>query len=198
MAPSNVHILHPTSPPLAGYLRVGHTGHHKLAALHAADRPGSIPARLKVDLSGLAQNRTTTDSRRRRESGIYGRWYNVAGLVRVGGSPIQRRVRREAQSTQRRKDWRFARWSEAPQAPQRCQTCCRPYFISLRALRTSEDSALNRPAANRTDHAHSGRRRESDIISAGISCLVSISASPLFRGNRPRSGGMSIIQAGRP
>jgi hypothetical protein len=38
VSPSNVHILHPSSPPLAGYLRVGHTGHHKLEALHAADR----------------------------------------------------------------------------------------------------------------------------------------------------------------
>lgn len=38
MVPSNVHILHPASPPLAGYLRVGHTGHQKLEALHAADR----------------------------------------------------------------------------------------------------------------------------------------------------------------
>ena len=166
MTPSNVHILHPTSPPLAGYLRVGHTSHHKLEALHAADRPGSIR--------------------------------NVAGLVRVGGSPIQRRVRREAQSTQRRRDWRFARWSEAPQAPQRCQTCCKPSFISLRALRTSEDSALNRPVAKRTGRAHSGRRRESRTISAGISRLVSISASPLFRGNRPGSGGMSVIRGGRP
>jgi hypothetical protein len=40
MAPSNLHVLHPTTPPLAGYLRVGHTGHHKLEALHAADRLG--------------------------------------------------------------------------------------------------------------------------------------------------------------
>jgi hypothetical protein len=40
MTPSNVHILHPTSPTLASYLRVGHTGHHKLEALHAADRLG--------------------------------------------------------------------------------------------------------------------------------------------------------------
>jgi hypothetical protein len=40
MTPSNVHILHPTSPLLAGFLRVGHTGHHKLEALHAADRLG--------------------------------------------------------------------------------------------------------------------------------------------------------------
>ena len=40
MTPSNIHILHPTSPPLAGFLRVGHTGHHKLEALHAADRLG--------------------------------------------------------------------------------------------------------------------------------------------------------------
>jgi hypothetical protein len=36
-----------------------------------------IPARLKVDLSGLAQNRTTSDSGRRRESGNYERWYNI-------------------------------------------------------------------------------------------------------------------------
>ena len=56
----------------------------------------------KVDLSGLArENRTTTDLGRRRELGIYGRWCNVAGVVRVDGSPIQRRIRREAQSTQR-------------------------------------------------------------------------------------------------
>lgn len=40
MAPSNVHILHPSNPPLAGFLRVGQTGHHKLEALHAADRLG--------------------------------------------------------------------------------------------------------------------------------------------------------------
>jgi hypothetical protein len=40
MTHSNVHILHPTSLPLAGFLRVGHTGHHKLEALHAADRLG--------------------------------------------------------------------------------------------------------------------------------------------------------------
>ena len=30
MTPSNVHIIHPTSPPLAGFLRVAHAGHHKL------------------------------------------------------------------------------------------------------------------------------------------------------------------------
>lgn len=42
MTASNVHILHPTSPPLAGYLRIGHTGQHKLEALHAADRLGFI------------------------------------------------------------------------------------------------------------------------------------------------------------
>jgi hypothetical protein len=40
MTPSNIHILHPTNPLLAGFLRVGHTGHHKLEALHAADRLG--------------------------------------------------------------------------------------------------------------------------------------------------------------
>jgi hypothetical protein len=40
MIPPNVHILHPNFAPLAGFLRVGHTGHHKLEALHAADRLG--------------------------------------------------------------------------------------------------------------------------------------------------------------
>ena len=40
VTPSNIHILHPTDPSLAGFLRVGHTGHHKLEALHAADRRG--------------------------------------------------------------------------------------------------------------------------------------------------------------
>ncbi len=52
MTPSNVHILHPTSPPLAGFLRVGHTGHHKLEALHAADRLGF--ARLVFDAAYAA------------------------------------------------------------------------------------------------------------------------------------------------
>jgi hypothetical protein len=40
MSPSNVHLLHPPPPPLAAYLRVGHTGHHKLEALYAANRLG--------------------------------------------------------------------------------------------------------------------------------------------------------------
>jgi hypothetical protein len=40
MTPSIVHIPHPATPPLSGFLRVGHTGHQKLEALHAADRLG--------------------------------------------------------------------------------------------------------------------------------------------------------------
>ena len=40
MTPSNIHILHPTSPPVAGFLRLGHTGRHTLEALYAADRLG--------------------------------------------------------------------------------------------------------------------------------------------------------------
>jgi hypothetical protein len=36
--PAQIHLLHPHSPPLSGFLRVGHTGHRKLEALHAAGR----------------------------------------------------------------------------------------------------------------------------------------------------------------
>jgi hypothetical protein len=35
---AEVHVLHPLSTPLGGFLRVGHTGHRKLEALHAAGR----------------------------------------------------------------------------------------------------------------------------------------------------------------
>jgi hypothetical protein len=35
---ATVHHLHPPCPPLAGFLRVGHTGQKKLEALHAAGR----------------------------------------------------------------------------------------------------------------------------------------------------------------
>jgi hypothetical protein len=35
---ATLHHLYPTSPPLAGFLRVGHTGQTKLEALHAAGR----------------------------------------------------------------------------------------------------------------------------------------------------------------
>src|SRR5271165_2651809 len=35
---ATVHVLRPQSPPIAGYHRVGHTGHRKLLDLHAAGR----------------------------------------------------------------------------------------------------------------------------------------------------------------
>lgn len=35
---AKVHILHPHSPPIGGFLRVEHTGHRKLEAVHAAGR----------------------------------------------------------------------------------------------------------------------------------------------------------------
>lgn len=35
---ATLHILHPKSPPLAGFLRLGHTGHRKLAELLASGR----------------------------------------------------------------------------------------------------------------------------------------------------------------
>jgi hypothetical protein len=35
---ATVHMLRPLTPPIAGYLRVGHTGHRKLLDLHAGGR----------------------------------------------------------------------------------------------------------------------------------------------------------------
>jgi len=35
---AKIHVLHPHTPPLSGFLRVGHTGHRKLEALQAAGR----------------------------------------------------------------------------------------------------------------------------------------------------------------
>ncbi len=35
---ASIHALHPRSPPVAGFLRIGHTGHRKLEHLHAAGR----------------------------------------------------------------------------------------------------------------------------------------------------------------
>src|SRR5258707_11717551 len=35
---ATIHVLRPASAPVAGFLRVGHTGHRKLEALHAAGR----------------------------------------------------------------------------------------------------------------------------------------------------------------
>src|ERR1700735_3533414 len=35
---ATLHVLRPQTPPIAGYLRVGHTGHRKLLDLHAAGR----------------------------------------------------------------------------------------------------------------------------------------------------------------
>jgi hypothetical protein len=35
---ATVHVLHPPPSVIGGFLRVGHTGHRKLAALHAAGK----------------------------------------------------------------------------------------------------------------------------------------------------------------
>jgi hypothetical protein len=35
---AKIHVLHPQAAPVAGFLRIGHTGHRKLEALHAAGR----------------------------------------------------------------------------------------------------------------------------------------------------------------
>jgi hypothetical protein len=42
---ASLHLLHPQTPAIAGFLRVGHTGHKKLADLHAA---GRLPFRRAV------------------------------------------------------------------------------------------------------------------------------------------------------
>jgi hypothetical protein len=50
-----VHVLHPHSAALAGFLRVGHTGHRKLDALIAA---GRFPYRRVVfDAAHLSEQR---------------------------------------------------------------------------------------------------------------------------------------------
>ena len=52
---ATLHVLRPQSPPLAGYLRLGHTGHRKLADLQAA---GRFPyRRIVVDAAHLAEQR---------------------------------------------------------------------------------------------------------------------------------------------
>ena len=134
MTPSNVHILHPTSPPLAGCLRVGHTGHHKLEALHAADRPGS--SRLVFDAA-----------------------------YAVGQADFLRAQKAEGR--------------EIVIDSNVAETATRQASVDARSRLTRLHDAL-------------GALHEADGAAAPIS------ASPLFRGNRPGSGGMSVIQGGRP
>jgi hypothetical protein len=40
VSPSNIHVLHPTRHPRAGYRHVGQTGHHKVESLPPAYRLG--------------------------------------------------------------------------------------------------------------------------------------------------------------
>lgn len=50
---ATLHVLRPMTPTIAGYLRVGHTGHRKLADLHAA---GRLPyRRIVFDAAHLAE-----------------------------------------------------------------------------------------------------------------------------------------------
>src|SRR5712691_328374 len=50
---AQIHVLHPRVSPLAGFLRVGHTGHKKLEALQSA---GRFPyRRVVVDAAHLTQ-----------------------------------------------------------------------------------------------------------------------------------------------
>lgn len=52
---ATVHVLRPETPPIAAFLRIGHTGHRKLAELHAASR---LPFRRAVfNASHLAEQK---------------------------------------------------------------------------------------------------------------------------------------------
>lgn len=52
---ATLHVLRPQTPPLAGFLRLGHTGHRKLADLHAA---GRFPfKRIVVDAAHFGEQR---------------------------------------------------------------------------------------------------------------------------------------------
>ena len=147
MTPSNVHILHPTSPPLAGYLRVGHTGHHKLEALHAADRPGS--GRLVFDAAYAVGQAD------------FLRAQKAAGREIVIDLNVAETATRQA-----------SKLKFGDEGVQKLVVDARSRLTRLR-------DAL-------------GALHEADGAAAPIS------ASPLFRGNRPGSGGMSVIQGGRP
>jgi hypothetical protein len=147
MTPPNVHILHPTSPPLAGYLRVGHTGHHKLEALHAADRPGS--GRLVFDAAYAVGQADFLCA------------HKAAGREIVIDLNVAETATRQASKL---------KFGEE----------------GVQKLVVDARSRLNR------------LRDALGALHEADSAAAPISASPLFRGNRPRSGGMSIIQAGRP
>ncbi len=57
---ATLHVLRPQAPPLAGFLRLGHTGHRKLAELHAA---GRFPyKRVVVDAAHFLEQRDLVKS----------------------------------------------------------------------------------------------------------------------------------------
>jgi hypothetical protein len=147
MTPPNVHILHPTSPPLAGYLRVGHTGHHKLEALHAADRPGS--GRLVFDAAYAVGQADFLCA------------HKAAGREIVIDLNVAETATRQASKL---------KFGEE----------------GVQKLVVDARSRLNR------------LRDALGALHEADSAAAPISASPLFRGNSPGSGGMSVMRGGRP
>jgi hypothetical protein len=272
MTPPNVHILHPTPPPFAGFLRVGHTGHHKLEALHAADRLGFI--RLVFDAAHAvgqadflraqkAAGREIVIDLNVAETAMRGRFGSAVGKL-PWGNPDRPWAPGDfgtalafgtfggiSHYAGQRERFDLAHWRKPPngkgggtKARFACadSSCCthghedmlengHAHFITQRSRqlealskippsRRAENFLLRQfdPAVRSTRQASklkfgdngvqklvvdakSRLTRLRDALGAlheADGAVVPTSASPLFRGNRPGSGGMSVIQGGRP
>lgn len=87
---ATLHVLRPTTPTIAGYLRVGHTGHRKLADLHAA---GRLPYRRVVfDAAHLAEQLELAKTLKASgcEIVLDPNFAEMATLGRFGSSAIQK------------------------------------------------------------------------------------------------------------
>ena len=87
---ATLHILRPTTPTIAGYLRVGHTGHRKLADLHAA---GRLPyRRIVFDAAHLAEQLELAKTLKANgcEIVLDPNFAEMATLGRFGSSAIQK------------------------------------------------------------------------------------------------------------
>jgi hypothetical protein len=87
---ATLHVLRPTTPAIAGYLRIGYTGHRKLADLHAA---GRLPFRRAVfDAAHLREQIELV--KLLRESGceivLDPNFAEMATIGRFGSSAIQK------------------------------------------------------------------------------------------------------------
>lgn len=87
---ATLHVLRPTTPAIAGYLRVGHTGHRKLADLHAA---GRLPyRRLVFDAAHLVEQLELVKTLKASgcEIVLDPNFAEMATLGRFGSSAIQK------------------------------------------------------------------------------------------------------------